>query len=240
MTSRDLHLRQAQPITAPSQAATQSEERFAAGLALIAGYIGAYAFIRYKVYVSFMSGNTTQVGSLAGQGDFTAAVPALLAIVFFVVGAFVGTLIGAAGWRQPYRLLFGLTTALLVGDIALTQFVTSPASEINIALLSLAMGLMNTALSHVGAQSVNLVFVTGTLTTMARHLALALTHAPLPESQGEWDTHLRRGLLLLGLWTALLVGAILGGAVSHLGVGVLIIPAVVLAALAAFRSVPEG
>ena len=49
--------------TARSQrSAAQRQERLAAGLAMVAGFVDAYGIITYGVYVSFMSGNTTQTG----------------------------------------------------------------------------------------------------------------------------------------------------------------------------------
>lgn len=216
------------------QVSAQAQERLAVGLALIAGYVDAYGFISYRTYVSFMSGNTTQTGSLVGQGNLAAAVPALLAIVFFVIGVFTGTLLAHSGARQSQRLLFGLVTILLAVVIAVTQL-GSLANGVGIVLLSLAMGFMNTTLSHVGAQSVNLVFVTGTLNTMAQHLALAVKRAPLPEAQGSWDTHSRRAFLLMGVWASFLIGAFLAGvATARFGMWVLLLPLLILLALAVF------
>ena len=186
------------------QVSAQAQERLAVGLAMIAGYVDAYGFMSYRTYVSFMSGNTTQTGSLVGQGNLVAAAPALLAIVFFVIGVFTGTLLAHSSSRQSRRLLFGLVATLLAVIIAVTQL-GSLANGVGIATLSVAMGFMNTALSHVGAQSVNLVFVTGTLNTMAQHLALAFKRAPLPDAEGSWDTHRRRAFLLMGVWASLLV-----------------------------------
>lgn len=222
----------------PLQVTTRAQERFATLLALLAGYIDAYAIVRYKTYVSFMSGNTTQVGSLSGQGDFATAVPLLLAVICFVLGVFCGTLLAYYGARYLHRLLFGLIAALLTAVISIT--VLSPLSSVlNIALLSLAMGLMNTSLSNVGAQSVNLVFVTGTLNRMAKHLALAAVHAPLPDSQGSWDTQHRRALLLFGIWLSFLIGAILGGfATVQFGGGVLLFPALIVTGIAALDYTP--
>jgi len=216
------------------QVSTQAQERLAVGLALIAGYVDAYGFISYRTYVSFMSGNTTQTGSLIGQGNLAAAVPALLAIVFFLVGVFTGTFLTHSGVRQSRRLPFGLVATLLAVIIGVTQLGSS-ASGVGIATLSLAMGFMNTALSRVGAQSVNLVFVTGTLNTMAQHLALAVKRAPLPGAQGSWDTHRRRAFLLMGVWASFLTGALLAGvATSRFGVWVLLLPVLILLALAVF------
>jgi len=102
------------------------------------------------------------------------------------------------------------------------------------------MGIMNTALSHVGAQPMSLTFVTGTLTRMGTHLALAVTRAPLPDAQGPWDTHARRTLLLLGVWAGFLTGAMLGGAaIPRFGVWVLLPPLLAVLALAVFGRRPE-
>ncbi|MCC6614232.1 MAG: DUF1275 domain-containing protein [Anaerolineae bacterium] len=223
----------------PLQRASRNEERFAAVFALIAGYADAYAYVQFRTYVSFMSGNTTTVGSMTGQGNYGAAILSLVAIVSYVIGVFSGTLLSNSGLRRPHRLLFGIIAVLLAVVVAITQL-DSVASAICIALLSLAMGLMNTTLSHVGAQSVNLVFVTGTLSRMASHLALAFAHAPLPDAQGPWDTHRRRAYLLMGVWGSFLVGALAGGfATAHFGVGVLLIPALILIALAVFDYMPK-
>jgi uncharacterized membrane protein YoaK (UPF0700 family) len=103
------------------------------------------------------------------------------------------------------------------------------------------MGIMNSALSRVGAQSVSLTFVTGTLSRVASHLALAARRAPLPDAQGPWDTHLRRALILARLWTGFLAGALLSGAATpRYGAWVLLPPALILAALAAFARSERG
>jgi uncharacterized membrane protein YoaK (UPF0700 family) len=103
------------------------------------------------------------------------------------------------------------------------------------------MGAMNTALSpvgarsRIGAQSVSLTFVTGTLSRIGVHLALAVRRAPLPNNQGPWDTHLHRALLLAGIWAGFLTGAFLSGAATpRFGVWVLLFPMLTLSALAAF------
>ena len=58
---------------------------------MIAGFVDAYGMITYGVYVSFMSGNTTQTGYQAAEGAFGPASLSALAILFFVVGSFAGT-----------------------------------------------------------------------------------------------------------------------------------------------------
>ena len=207
----------------------RAERRLAICLALIAGYVDAYGLLAYGIYVSFMSGNTTQTGSMTGQGRLLAALPSALAIVFFVAGSFAGTWLTHSRLRHSRQVLFGAVAALLAVIIGGTQL-GNPAllAEVCIATLSLAMGLMNTTLSQIGAEPVNLTFVTGTLNKIGRHLALAVRRAPLSDAQGQWDTHLRRAGLMAGVWAGFLTGA----ATSYFGVWVLLPPFLTLLALA--------
>jgi uncharacterized membrane protein YoaK (UPF0700 family) len=201
---------------------------------MIAGFLDAYGMITYNTYLSFMSGNTTQTGYNTGQGNFGAAVPSALAIVFFLGGSFAGALLSHSAVRQIRRLVFGMVASSLALIIGFTRL-GFLSDAVGIAVISFAMGAMNTALSRVGAESVSLTFVTGTLSRLAVHLALAVRHAPLPDSQGAWDTHLHRALLLAGIWAGFLAGALLSGATTpRFGVWVLLLPILFLSALATF------
>jgi uncharacterized membrane protein YoaK (UPF0700 family) len=214
------------------RAQVRSAERLAAALALIAGFIDAYGMITYGVYVSFMSGNTTQTGYQAAEGAFGPASLSALAILFFVVGSFAGTLLVEFAGRYARRVLYCVVAAALAAIVGLTQFGMLPGA-LAIAAISVAMGVMNNALSRVGAQAVSLTFVTGSLSRVGSSLALALRRAPLRDAQGPWDTHLRRALLLARLWVGFLVGAFLSGAVTpRYGALVLSAPALILVILA--------
>jgi uncharacterized membrane protein YoaK (UPF0700 family) len=127
-----------------------------------------------------------------------------------------------------------LVAGLLAISIGLAMLGWS-GSALGIATLSVAMGIMNTALSHIGAQSVSLTFVTGTLVGVGRHLALAVRRATLPDARGPWDTHGRRALHLLGAWAGFLTGAVLGSAATaRFGVSALLLPLLILSALPVF------
>jgi uncharacterized membrane protein YoaK (UPF0700 family) len=216
----------------------RAERRLAICLALIAGYVDAYGLIALGTYVSFMSGNTTQTGSMIGQGKLAAAVPSALSLVFFLVGSFAGTWLTHSGLRHSRRVLFGVVSTALALTIAVTH-IDSFGAEIVIATLSLSMGLMNSTLSHVGAEPVSLTFVTGTLNKMARHLALAAKRATLADAQGPWDTHLRRAGLMASVWASFLAGAALSSAAnSCFGALTLLPPLLVLLALALL--IPSG
>jgi uncharacterized membrane protein YoaK (UPF0700 family) len=212
----------------------REQRRLAIWLALIAGYVDAYALIAYGVYVSFMSGNTTQTGSMIGRGKLLVAFPSAVAILFFVVGSFAGTWLTKSTFRNSRQVRFSVIAAVLAmimvgthfGDLALHP-------EVIIAMLGLAMGLLNSTQSHIGPEPVSLTFVTGTLNKMGNHLAMAVLRAPLPDAQGQWDTHLRRAALMASVWAGFLTGAIVSGAASlYFGVWVLLPPFLIMLALA--------
>jgi uncharacterized membrane protein YoaK (UPF0700 family) len=182
----------------PSEEVAELQEWLAVGLAMIAGFVDAYGIITYDTYLSFMSGNTTQAGYRAGQGNSWAAVPSALAIVFFVGGSFAGTLLAHSAVRWIRRLAFAVVAALLALIIGFTQLGAS-SGWVPISVVSFAMGAMNTVMSRVGAQNVSLTFVTGTLSRIGMQLALAVRRAPLRDSQGLWDTHLYRTCLMAGI-----------------------------------------
>jgi uncharacterized membrane protein YoaK (UPF0700 family) len=206
---------------------------------MIAGFVDAYGIITYGVYVSFMSGNTTQTGYQTAEGAFGPAALSALAILFFVGGSFAGTLLVQFTGRRARGAVFGVVAAGLAAIIGLAQL-GSTSDGVGIATVSFAMGVMNTTLSRVGAQAVSLTFVTGTLSRVGANLALALRRAPLPDAQGPWDTHLRRAMLLARIWAGFLAGALLSGvATPRFGAWVLLAPVLILAAMAAFDR-PSG
>ena len=222
------------------RAQVRNAELLAAALAMIAGFIDAYGMITYGVFVSFMSGNTTQAGYQTAEGAFGAASLSALAILFFVVGSFAATLLAQVTERRARSLVYGVVAIALAAIVSWTEFEALPASAA-IASISLAMGIMNNALSRVGAQAVSIAFVTGALSRLGISLALALMRAPLPDSEGPWDTHLRRAVLLARLWLAFLVGAVASGAATpRYGASVLLAPALILAVLAAFARPERG
>ncbi len=215
-------------------AAVRSEARLAALLAMIAGFVDAYGIIVYGVFVSFMSGNTTQTGYQTAEGESGPASASALAILFFFIGTFAGALFAGSVGRATRRLVFAFVAATLAAVIGLTQ-IGFLSTSFGIAIVSFAMGVFNSALSRVGAQAVSLTFVTGTLSRVGSHLALAARRAPLVDSQGPWDTHLRRVLVLGRIWFGFIFGALLSGAATpRFGAWVLSAPALILAALATF------
>ena len=199
----------------------------AAGRALISGYVDSYSLLNFRVYTSFMSGNTTSAGLQAGHAKLAAAAHSLLPIPFFVLGIFMGTLLVQANPHHELPRHSLLVAALLTVGIAATYFAWP--GWLSIMILSTAMGILNTSITHVGGQAVSLGFVTGDLNNLAQRLAMGIKRAPVPQTQGAWDNHWWRAALLAGIWTAFFMGAVLGAALaSRLAVWALLLPALML------------
>ena len=217
----------------------RNQKRLAMCLALTAGYVDAYGLLVVGAYVSFMSGNSTTSGLRIGQADFRSAFPPALGILCFLAASLVGNLVVHSNLRQPRRILFGLIAALLL--LALSLGARPGLQNLDIAVLSFGMGLMNPALSQVGAEAVSLTFVTGTLNRIGRHLALGLKSAPLPGSEGAWDSHFYRARVAAQLWASFFLGAVLSSVVMSFAKSLALLPALaVMVALALSPSPPSG
>jgi uncharacterized membrane protein YoaK (UPF0700 family) len=209
-------------------------------LALVAGYLDGYGLLFLGTYVSFMSGNTTFAGLKSGQGSFQAALPSAIAIVFFVTGSFLGNLLTQSKLRYSHRLTFGAIAGLLAA-VASLEWHGARNIPSDIAMLSLAMGMMNPALSKVGAEAVSLTFVTGTLSRIGGHFAAAAGRKPLPDKRGAKDSHLARARIDASVWSGFLIGAGLSGvAGSHFRTWALLPPCVVMIALGLFSECPTS
>jgi len=205
----------------------KKQEYTAALLAAIAAFTDTYAFLSFKMHVSFMSGNTTQTSFSVAQANFNSMFLVALTIFSFVCGIFFGTLFSDRKSCKGITMPYAVAGSLLLVYILCTSIFSS--IYFSMIVLSFAMGYMNTAVTTVGKQAVNSDFVTGTLTNFARHLAFWANKIPIADAQGKWDTHKRRALQLLVLWCAFLSGALLGAiALSHLKTNTLLIPATAL------------
>ena len=172
-----------------------------------------------------MSGNTTIAGVSVGEQKFHAALPEAVAIIFFLVGTFLGHWIVVGKYRHSHRIVL-LTSAAFMAAFVILNLRVAFIAEVGIALLSASMGIMNPAVARIGAESVNLTFVTGALNKIGSHLALAARGTIPPDAQGSRDTHLRRAGLEGGLWLAFCAGAIFAGVVTKRVAGFELVPAI--------------
>jgi len=178
--------------------------------AVVAGYLDGYGLLFLKTYVSFMSGNTTSTGVMIGSAKFGAASHAALAVICFLAGSFFGSLLAQSKARHIHRVGFALV-AVLLGAAAGLEWNGPGNAAFEIALLCLAMGVVNPILTKIGVEPVSLTFVTGLLNRIGGHLASAAGQKPLTDSNREGDSHLRRAGLDATVWLGFIGGAVLAG-----------------------------
>lgn len=163
----------------------------AAGAAFLAGATDVYGLAKLgHLFVSFMSGNTTKLAVAIGQGHWSGADRIAAIIGLFVLGAFVGEIIGVLGGRRHVAVVtFAVAVLLAVPVVA-------PGWEVT--ALVLAMGALNASMAHVGETTISLTYVTGTLVKLGRGVGRLLCgrHEDL-----SWT-------LQLPLWVSLLGGAV--------------------------------
>ena len=184
-------------------------------LLALAGFVDAIGFlILGGLFVSFMSGNSTQFAIRTGQALWSGAAPAGMIVALFAFGVVVGRLLasGAGSWRRPTILT--LEAALL----ALAAWAHLPAVAAG-ALMAVAMGAQNGGLTTTGV-----TYVTGALVHFGEALADALTGTG--PASAAWP--------YLAQWVGIIAGGVTGAvAFGTLGVHALILPAVAAALLAA-------
>src|SRR5258708_39612082 len=146
-----------------------------------------------------MRGNTTSTGVMSGSGNYLTAFRAALAIIFFVTGSFLGSLLSQSKLRHTHRISFAWIAAMLA-TVAWLEWNGLRYMELEIALLCVAMGMVNPALTKIGAEPVGLTFITGTLNRMGGHIASAAQRQPLTDSHGDGDSHLRRAGIDGSVW----------------------------------------
>ncbi len=170
---------------------------FAGLFAALAGVLDAIGFIRSGgFYVSFMSGNSTQLG----VGIVRHLDEALLAaglILAFLVGVVGGSLVGfgASDRRRPAVVLTAIAAVLASAAL----LVDIPAASV--ALVAVAMGAANIVFERDGRVQFGLTYMTGNLVHVGTGIAKALAG--------------RGGIAWLGtalLWIAFVLGAALGAA----------------------------
>lgn len=168
-------------------------------LSLTAGYVDAIGFIETGgLFVSFMSGNSTQAGVDLWNGGASAAALPILLVASFVVGVAAGGVVVGAQARRRGWVVAGAAAAVLACAIAGTL---APSIPWRFALLAAAMGALNTLFLADGRARVAITYATGTLVS----LGLALADLVTGRSRTSW----RRPLLL---WGALTAGAAVGAA----------------------------
>ncbi|MBD3903865.1 DUF1275 domain-containing protein [Chryseobacterium sp. Ch-15] len=178
------------------------QEKLAIFLAFIAGYIDATGLIKWKTYVSFMSGNTTSLGAAISTNKFGVIITSITVILSFLLGIYAGTCLSLSKRIKNSILIFYLVSGILI-FYSFIDYFYNINNVSSVAIVGFTMGLMNTIITSVGNQKVNTDFVTGTLNSLARSIAM-LSMASDKAVKKEYQSN---AIHLLLLWTGFLSGA---------------------------------
>ena len=178
------------------------QEKLAIFLAFTAGYIDATGLIKWKTYVSFMSGNTTQLGVALFTGKSGIMITSFIVIVSFLIGIYAGTCLSLWKKTKSKTLPFYIVSGILILYTTITYFYDINVVS-SIAIIGFSMGIMNTIVTSVGNEKVNTDFVTGTLNSLARNTAMF----SMTVDKAEKKEYRSNAIHLLLLWTGFLSGA---------------------------------
>lgn len=168
----------------------------------VAGFVDALGYLALSgLFVSFMSGNSTQLAVSLASGDWAGVAAAGALIGLFALGAAAGAVIAEASPRWSHATILGLEALLLAG--AAIAVVEHAVSVPRLLPLAFAMGLQNNLRRTLAGVQIGATFVTGTLVSMGQGLA---RHVIGRAGFGAWLPHAMA-------WLALALGAALGAAV---------------------------
>ncbi|PYE16030.1 uncharacterized membrane protein YoaK (UPF0700 family) [Williamsia limnetica] len=206
------------------------ELALAAALSAVAGYVDAVAFVHLGGYfVSFMSGNTTQMSASLVDTLTGPALKCLSIILLFVAGVMAGTVMRRLTPAAHGRSSVMMSVSVTLGVAAFSGSLWSGYTALMVA--AVAMGMLNSVFEKSGEVSVGLTYMTGTLVKAAQRLV----DAAFGGERWVWARHLL-------LWLAMAVGALIGAAVYRgMDLGSLWLPFVTVTSLTALVVfVPAG
>jgi uncharacterized membrane protein YoaK (UPF0700 family) len=163
-------------------------------LAALAGMVDAIGYLHLSgLFVSFMSGNSTQLAAALGQGELGAAGTITKLVMLFVLGAAAGQVLAefTGEWHMSW-VLAGVTVLLAIAAL----LTTAPEPMV------FAMGALNASMHRAGNIPVSLTFVTGVLVRFGQGLGDFLTRR---SSEWKW-------LVQVVPWFGLIAGATVGSA----------------------------
>jgi len=173
----------------------EARELVLAGLlAALAGMVDVIGYLHLNgLFVSYMSGNSTQLAAALGQANLAQAGAITKLVVLFVLGAAAGQVLGmfTGEWRMIW-VLAGVTVLLTLAAL----LATAPEPMV------FAMGALNASMHRAGSIPVSLTFVTGVLVRFGQGLGDFLTRR---SSDLKW-------LAQAVPWIGLIAGATIGSA----------------------------
>lgn len=191
----------------------------AAGFADVVGFIELGGH-----FISFMSGNITQLGAGLAQGMWPVALLTGSLVGLFFLGSLAGSLLALmAGPRWGSSAVTALVLASFIATLLLALAGFVPGQFM--LVLAAGAGAQNAILPAAGSVRLGTTFVTGTLFAAGQDLARAL-HGLVPP--WRWAQHML-------VWASLLLGGLLGGwGYALVGINTLLVPALIYLGLLIF------
>jgi uncharacterized membrane protein YoaK (UPF0700 family) len=226
-----------------------------------AGYVDAVGYLTlYHIYSANMSGNSVSLAINSVQHHWLTAFAYACPILAFFPGLVFGACLVRACKLSHFRSM--LMPAMVAEAFLLILYLVSlryqnayadfthphygPIYALAVALISFAMGHQNGALREIGGLKNVHTYVTGTMLAGAEAFTdfLFQTYSRLSHSHpsrfsrtlrvAPRQPSLRSAAFSVWLWAFYMVGALLGALlVLHWGVGVILIPALLLCVIAA-------
>ncbi|MBW9117968.1 DUF1275 domain-containing protein [Rhizobium cauense] len=137
----------------------------------LAGFVDAVGYAQLnRLYVSFMSGNSTHLGMVLASGQWGEAVSAGSVIVAFVTGSFMGTLLSDAVDKPLLALISSemLFCAIAAGMAAIGFGMCS------MTVVAAIMGIQNVMHQSIANTDVGKGFITGALFGLGQAAAHAI------------------------------------------------------------------
>ncbi|MBO9704425.1 MAG: DUF1275 domain-containing protein, partial [Arthrobacter sp.] len=155
-------------------------------LTVVTGLVDAFSYLELgRVFVANMTGNVVFLSFALGGAPGFLWWASLLAVLTFLLGAFLGGRIGATAGGHRGRHLFAaaaIQTALLLAAVILTLLAPAPAPRDSydgvlptalIVILGIAMGLQNATARGLGVPDLTTTVLTMTLTGMGADSRIA-------------------------------------------------------------------
>jgi uncharacterized membrane protein YoaK (UPF0700 family) len=184
------------------------------GLAFVGGYGDAASFVLAGTFTGHVTGNLVLGAIAVAAHDGRALLGHLSAIVTFLMGVLLSTLLvrPLKAWSSWPLLptVMGIEVILIVAASLTVASHGIHGAGWFVIFVSLALGLQNGAYRHAGGINVHTTYLTGMLTSLisseAEKHASAVVSPPVSVPDPKMN-------LLLGIWIAFVLGAGIGAAI---------------------------
>jgi uncharacterized membrane protein YoaK (UPF0700 family) len=212
-------IKKAPPMSTTNDVPRATRDWFLILLTGSAGSIDAAIFLKSQVFTANMSGNTVILGLALARLESRSITMTLFALSGFCFGAALAAWIVKAlgsGRSWSHRLNRPLRLAaviLLAGGVA-GSLPSQSAIPVAIALTAAAMGIQSASIQHLAVSGISTNVVTSTLTAAVTRLVNVL---PFSHPAG---TKIEGPQLHLSCWCSYLLGAVVGGVTSQIGLSI--------------------